>query len=420
MYALVDCNNFYVSCERMFNPGLEGKPVIVLSNNDGCAISRSDEAKALGIEMGAVPHLISEKVDISQLKIFSSNYTLYGDMSDRVMKLLSEFVPRMEIYSIDEAFLDMSNMPFVNLEALAVKIKTTIKQCCGIPVCVGIGPTKALAKVANRFAKKTNKAYGVYCAADKASIDFMLKQTPIGDIWNIGHQYELLLRRNGIFTGSDFVHVSEDFVRNNMTVHGLRLQMELKGTPCFEWEFEQEARKVICVSRSFGALTSDKALMAEALSNFAAACALKLRRQQSAARELRIFINTNPHRPQDKQCFKSIVLQLDTASNSTPELIKYALKALDIIFKDGCRYMKCGIEARNLVAENNIQFNIFIAGVTAKKKKLLSVLDKVNDGMGKELVRYGKQGFTRTYKARAAKLSPCYTTRFEHIIKAND
>ena len=420
MYALVDCNNFYVSCERVFNPGLENTPVIVLSNNDGCAISRSDEAKAMGIEMGAIPHLIPKTVDTRSLKMFSSNYTLYGDMSDRVMKTLAQFVPRLEIYSIDESFLDMSGMAHMDLMQLGIKIKKTIKRNCGIPVCVGIAPTKALAKMANRYAKKTNKVLGVYWAGDQASINKMLHDTKVGDVWNIGHQYERMLLSNNITTAYDFAHAAPDFVRSKMTVQGARLQKELNSIPCFEWEFEPPKKKGICTGRSFGFLTSDKKIICEAMSNFAASCALKLRAQKSVAKEIKVFINTNPHRPQDTQCFRSIVLQLEIATNATTEIIKYALKGVDIIFKEGCNFMKCGIEVRNLVPEDSIQFNLFTGIQSLKKKQLTMVLDEVNRTHGKDAVKYGIQGFEKTYKARAAHLSACFTTRIKDIIKTKD
>ena len=420
MYALVDCNNFYVSCERVFNPGLENMPVIVLSNNDGCAISRSDEAKALGIEMGAIPHLIPKTVDISFLKMFSSNYTLYGDMSDRVMKTLAQFVPRLEIYSIDESFLDLSGMAHLDLLQLGSKIKYTIKKNCGIPVCVGIAPTKALAKMANRYAKKTNKDFGVYWAKDETAINKMLHGTKVGDVWNIGHQYERMLLSNNIKTAYDFAHAAPDFVRTNMTVQGARLQKELNSIVCFEWEFEPPAKKGICVGRSFGFLTSDKKIVCEAMTNFAASCALKLRVQNSVTKEIKVFINTNPHRPQDTQCFRSIVLQLELATNTTTEIIKYALKGLDIIFKEGCNYMKCGIEVRNLIPENNIQFSLFTGIESSKKKQLTKAFDQVNLLHGKDTVKYGVQGFEKRYKARAAHLSPCFTTRIKDIIKTKD
>ena len=417
MYALVDCNNFYVSCERVFNPSLNGKPVIVLSNNDGCAISRSDEAKALGIEMGAVPHLMKEKIAQHGVKMFSSNYTLYGDMSDRVMKTLASFVPRIEIYSIDEAFLDMGNMPFTDLLQLGLKIRTTILKNTGLPVCVGIAPTKALAKMANRYAKKKNKEVGVHWAANRYLINEMLEYTEVGDVWGIGRQYALMLNRNGIKTAMQFTQVPEDFVRSTMSVVGLRLHNELKGIPSIAWEFELPAKKNICTGRSFGSMITDKQLIKEAMSNYAATCALKLRNQQSAAQELKVFVHTNPHRLQDQQYFRSVVIRFETATNSTPDIIKYALKGFEIIFKEGIKYMKCGVELRGFVPEESVQLNLFSGADNTKNKKALMALDKVNKAMGKDLVRFGIQGFQKSFKARAALLSPCYTTNIHHIIR---
>ena len=417
MYALVDCNNFYVSCERVFNPSLNGKPVIVLSNNDGCAISRSDEAKALGIEMGAVPHLMNEKIAQHGVKMFSSNYTLYGDMSDRVMKTLASFVPRIEIYSIDEAFLDMGNMPFTDLLQLGLKIRTTILKNTGLPVCVGIAPTKALAKMANRYAKKKNKEVGVHWAANRYLINEMLEYTEVGDVWGIGRQYALMLNRNGIKTAMQFTQAPEDFVRSTMSVVGLRLHNELKGIPSIAWEFELPAKKNICTGRSFGSMITDKQLIKEAMSNYAATCALKLRNQQSAAQELKVFVHTNPHRLQDQQYFRSVVIRFETATNSTPDIIKYALKGFEIIFKEGIKYMKCGVELRGFVPEESVQLNLFSGTDNTKNKKALMALDKVNKAMGKDLVRFGIQGFQKSFKARAALLSPCYTTNIHHIIR---
>ena len=417
MYALVDCNNFYVSCERVFNPSLNGKPVIVLSNNDGCAISRSDEAKALGIEMGAVPHLMNEKIAQHGVKMFSSNYTLYGDMSDRVMKTLASFVPRIEIYSIDEAFLDMGNMPFTDLLQLGLRIRTTILKNTGLPVCVGIAPTKALAKMANRYAKKKNKEVGVHWAANQYLINEMLEYTEVGDVWGIGRQYALMLNRNGIKTAMQFTQAPEDFVRSTMSVVGLRLHNELKGIPSIAWEFELPAKKNICTGRSFGSMITDKQLIKEAMSNYAATCALKLRNQQSAAQEVKVFVHTNPHRLQDQQYFRSVVIRFETATNSTTDIIKYALKGFEIIFKEGIKYMKCGVELRGFVPEESVQLNLFSGADNTKNKKAVMALDKVNKAMGKDLVRFGIQGFQKSFKARAALLSPCYTTNIHHIIR---
>lgn len=417
MYALVDCNNFYVSCERVFDPSLHGKPVIVLSNNDGCAISRSDEAKEAGIEMGAIPHLIPGVIREKGIRMFSSNYTLYGDMSDRVMKTLSGFVPRIEIYSIDEAFLDMSSMPYTDLLSLGLQIRTTVLRNTGIPTCVGIAPTKALAKMANRYAKKRNKKIGVHWAANDDLVKEMLACTGVGDVWGIGREYALMLLRNGIKTALNFCEAPEDFIRKNMSVVGLRLQNELKGISAIAWEDAPAPKKNIACARSFGALTSDKNLMAEALGNFTANCAGKLRRQQSVARSIKISINTNPHLTNEKQYYRSVVIQLDTPTASTPELIKYALKGFDIIFKENHRYMKCGVELLDLVPETEVQLNMFVSPASKKMTRAVAALDKVNGAMGKDLVRFGIQGFQRKYKARAAHLSPCYTTNIDHIIK---
>jgi DNA polymerase V len=416
MYALVDCNNFYVSCERHFDPSLNGKPVIVLSNNDGCAISRSDEAKALGIEMGAVPHLTPAITNNKAVKMFSSNYTLYGDMSDRVMKTLASFVPRMEVYSIDEAFLDLSSMPYTDLLRLGMTIRKTILQNTGIPTCVGIAPTKALAKMANRYAKKNYKSVGVFWAANQTLINEMLEFTEVENVWGIGRQYALMLRRNNILTARQFVQAPPDFIRGKMSVVGLRLHNELNGIPSIAWDFEPPAKKNIGTGRSFGALTSDKKLVQEAMSNFAANCALKLRKQKSAAKEIRVFINTNAHRPQDKQYFMSLKIKMDPATNDSSSIIKYALKGLDIIFKPGYNYMKCGVELNDLVPENEVQVTLF-AKLVPSNKKINSTIDKVNNALGKDIVRFGVQGFERKFKARAAHFSRRFTTRIDEVIK---
>ena len=294
MYALVDCNNFYVSCERLFNPGLEGKPVIVLSNNDGCAVSRSDEAKALGIEMATPAFLIKDLIQKNNVAVFSSNYTLYGDISERVMKTLESFVPRLELYSIDEAFLDMHDLDYTDLLELGLKIKNTVKKNVGIPVCVGIAPTKTLAKMANRYAKKYRKNIGVHWAANDQLIEEMLRVTEVGDIWGIGRQYALFLKRNGFNTALDFISAPEEWIRKNMTVVVQRLFNELKGIPAIQWEFATPAKKNICTSKSFGKLQTNKEDIKEAISNYAANCALKLRQQNSCCRRLKYFPANQP------------------------------------------------------------------------------------------------------------------------------
>lgn len=417
MYALVDCNNFYVSCERLFNPKLEGKPVIVLSNNDGCAVSRSDEAKALGIEMATPAFMAREIIEKNNVAVFSSNYTLYGDISDRVMKILGSFVPRLEIYSIDEAFLDMHDLDYTDLLELGLKIKNAVKQNVGIPVCVGIAPTKTLAKMANRYAKKYRKNIGVHWAANEQLIKEMLAVTEVGDIWGIGRQYALFLKRNCFNTALDLLSAPEEFIRKNMTVVGQRLFNELKGIPAIAWEFKPPAKKNICTSKSFGKLQTKKEEIAEAVSNYAANCALKLRNQNGCCRSINVFLQTNLHRTQDKQYSRSITIDLPTPTNFTGEIIKYATKGFDIIFKEGYNYLKCGVMALDIIPDEKIQASLFDKCNRKKNKIVMEAIDKINQSLGKEIVRLSAQGFEKKYRLKTDYLSFHYTTDINQILK---
>jgi DNA polymerase V len=417
MYALVDCNNFYVSCERLFNPKLEGRPVIVLSNNDGCAVSRSDEAKALGIEMATPAFMAREIIEKNNVAVFSSNYTLYGDISDRVMKTLGSFVPRLEIYSIDEAFLDMHDMDYTDLLKLGLQIKTAVKKNVGIPVCVGIAPTKTLAKMANRYAKKYRKNIGVHWAANEELIKEMLAITEVGDVWGIGRQYALFLKRNGFNTALDLITAPEEFIRKNMTVVGQRLFNELKGIPAIAWEFKPPAKKNICTSKSFGKLQTKKEDIKEALCNYAAACALKLRNQNSCCRSIHIFLQTNLHRTQDKQYSRSITIDLPTPTNFTGEIINYATKGFDIIFKEGYNYLKCGVMVLDIVPDDRVQASLFDKLDRKKNKTAMEAMDKINKCLGKEMVRISVQGFEKRYRLKTEYLSSHFTTDINQILK---
>ncbi|RYY46120.1 MAG: Y-family DNA polymerase [Chitinophagaceae bacterium] len=356
MYALVDCNNFYASCERQFNPRLIGQPIVVLSNNDGCVIARSDEAKDLGVSMGSPAYMFEDFFRQHRVKVFSSNYTLYGDMSARVMNILASFVPQLELYSIDEAFLDMSEMAYTDLLKLGHDIRNTVIQHTGIPVSVGIAPTRALAKMANRYAKKKFKAQGVFYAANEKLVSDMLEFTEVDGIWGIGRQHALLLRNNKITTAKEFAALPAQWVREQMSVVGLRLWNELRGTPSFEWEFTAKEKKNICTSRSLGKLTSDLDILKEAISNHAAVCAAKLRAQQSVCKKVQVFIATNPHKTQHKQYSHSIILECQTATNLTGEIIGYALKGLAMIFQpEDYLYMKCGVIVLDVIPSGSIQ-----------------------------------------------------------------
>jgi DNA polymerase V len=416
MFALVDCNNFYCSCERVFNPSLMGRPVVVLSNNDGCIIARSEEAKALGIKMAVPEYMVRHILKQHNVSVFSSNYTLYGDMSDRVMKILGSFVPRLELYSIDEAFLDMRDLPHIDLLQLGMNIKRAVVKATGIPVTVGIGPTKTLAKLANRYAKKKNKELGVHWLANEHLRHEALTFTDIGDVWGIGSQHASFLTKHKIKTAADFLKAPEDWVRKQLTVVGHRLLNELKGIPSISFESETKQKQNICTSRSFGSPSQDKTLLAEAIANHAAACALKLRKQKTAAQSMNVFIRTSPFRPGDEQYSHSIDLQLPTATSHTTELIKYALRGLDIIFHPNRNFVKCGVIVSDLVPEELIQSNMFDTMDRSRGREVMVILDKVNRSLGGEIVRFASQGFEKRYRLKADYISRRYTTRIDEVI----
>lgn len=416
MIALVDCNNFYASCERLFSPSLKDKPVVVLSNNDGCVIARSNEAKAIGIEMGAPAFMMEEMLTQNKVAVFSSNYTLYGDLSNRVMQTLKEFAPKIEFYSIDEAFLDLSELKYQDLFQLGQAIRERIINDIGLPVTVGIAPTKTLAKMANRYAKKERKNIGVYLAQDQWQIDELLNYTQVGDIWGIGGQHTKRLLQNKILTAADLVKINEEWVRKNMTVMGQRMLNELRGVPCIDWEDSPPPKKGICTARSFGQLLSDKNDIREALANYANICAAKLRKQKSCANLIHVFIQTNTHRTQDKQYFRSVSLQVPIATNNAADIISIALKGLDIIFKPGYNFKKVGILVLDLVPEEIVQMSIFDVKDRKKDKAIMGAYDNVNAKFGKDLVRYAVQGYKRKWKLRQLKLSPCYTTDINQVL----
>ena len=416
MIAIVDCNNFYASCERVFNPKLEGKPVVVLSNNDGCVIARSEEAKELGIKMGALAFQMETFFNENNVSVFSSNYTLYGSLSNRVMKTLNQFVEEVEIYSIDEAFLDLTTYTNENLFDLAVNIRNTIKTNIGIYVSIGIAPTKTLAKMANRYAKKKVRQIGVYVLDTPEKISHILENTLIEDIWGIGSQHKKKLELIGVKTAADFSKLSNQYVKKTMTVVGERMLKEIQGIPCIEWELEPPPKKGMCCARSFGKSLSDKKDITEALANYTHSCAVKLRKQKSCVKNLTVFLQTNIHRLNDKQYHKSVSINLPTASNASNELIKYAVMALDIIFKEGYNYKKVGVMMNDLIPETQIQFGLFDNENREKNNELMKVLDKCNSLFGKDLVKFATQGKNRNWKLKQERLSPCYTTNLKEIL----
>lgn len=416
MIALVDCNNFYASCERLFQPHLQNRPVVVLSNNDGCVIARSDEAKILGIEMGAPSFLIEPLLQQHGVSVFSSNYTLYGDLSDRVMNTVSCFSDQMEVYSIDEAFLNLTSFRYNNLTEYGIAIKNRVMQNIGIPVSIGIAPSKTLAKIANRLIKKRNKQLGVYCLDTMEKMQYALQNTEVKDIWGIGSQYAKLLTRNGFSTAWDVTRAPEEWIRKNMSVVGQRMYQELKGISCIAFEEMPPKKKMVCVARGFGKVLNEKNEVMEALANFTAMVAAKLRSEQQAATAIQIFLQTNAHRSGDKQYFRSLTIQLPVATNSTRELISHAQKGFETIYRPGYNYSKTGCTAMDLVPAEEIQYNIFDEENRERDSKLMKVVDMVNKSFGKNAVRFALQGFGSRWKLRQLKLSPCYTTRIADIL----
>ncbi len=420
MFALVDCNNFYVSCERVFAPHLEGKPVVVLSNNDGCIVARSNEAKALGIKMGEPAFKRMAFLEKHNVAVFSSNYPLYGDMSERVMRVLAELVPEIEIYSIDEAFLDLRAYQHpIGLARIAQRIKSTVKQWTGIPVSVGIAPTKTLAKIANHLAKKTPGKNGIYVLSGEAEINRTLRDLPVEEIWGIGRQYQQFLNQHGITTAWQLRNAPDAWIKKHLTVVGLRLAHELRGISCLPVEMVQPPRKGICTSRSFGKLVEDYPSLREAIATFAANCAAKLRAQHSCADMLTVFIYTNPFLFDEPQYSNCKVISLPVPTNVTPELVRYALWGLRMIYRPGYKYKKAGVLITRIVPENQVQTHLFDRMDRTKYDTLMKSIDHIHRKMGKEAIRYAVQGTERKWKLRQERLSPQYTTRWSDLLVIN-
>ena len=417
MIALVDCNNFYASCERVFRPDLENKPIVVLSNNDGCVIARSNESKSLGIKMGEPAFKRKEVFEKNKINIFSTNFALYGDISNRVMSILKANATRIEIYSIDEAFLDFSRIK--NKKNIAENLRKKVKQWTGIPVSIGIAPTKALAKIANHIAKKNTKS-GIFVLEDKTIIKKALQFMPAENLWGVGRKYAKILKQTGIQTAYDLTQVKESWIKKRISVMGFKLVRELKGISCFPLETNIQIKKTICTSRSFRKPIKEYRQLTEAISTFAARCSEKLRKKKCSASEIRIFIYTNPYNSKHKQYYGHIKLNLDVASNESNIIIKEALKGLQMIYRNDCMYKKVGVILRKIVSNNQVQLSLFDDVQNRSKYKILSfVTDKINSTMGRDKLKIATQGFDRKWRMRQEQLSPCYTTRWSDLLKVS-
>ena len=379
MFALVDCNNFFVSCERVFRPDLEGKAVVVLSNNDGCVVSRSNESKAMGIKMGVPFYQVKHFVDEGKLHAFSSNYALYGDLSSRVMSLLADAVPKIEIYSIDEAFLHLDGIDPETVPQLCADLVAKIRKWVGVPVSIGVAPTKTLAKIASHFAKKYKGYKGVCMMDTDAKSLKALELTPIDDVWGIGRRLAPKMLEKNVRTALDFVQRPCEWVASNFNINTVRTWEELRGRVCHEEERE-ERRKSICTSRSFADMIEDERELVLRVSDFAAMCALKLREEGSAAYDVTTFMYTNRFRDDLAQYFPSVTIRLDVAANSAQEIVGAALKAFRTIFRQGYKYKKAGVIVSNIIASDAIQASIFDFDDELRQKhdRLSKVMDAVN------------------------------------------
>ena len=415
MFALIDCNCFYVSCERVFRPDLRGKPVVVLSNNDGCVISRSDEAKAIGVKMGEPFFKMKELVRDKKVTAFSSNYTLYGDLSDRVMKTLASIVPDIEVYSIDEAFLHL-NGTHTDLESLGHTIRNMVRQYTGIPVGVGIAPTKTLAKLANRLSKKTGGVHVIY----PETIEENLQKCTLADVWGIGRRNAKRLQVNFIDTIEQFLNQREEWVRQNFSVIGLRIYKELKGIPCIDMEDELTEKKSICTSRSFGELQNTFAPVQEALSTHAASCAQKLRKQKCEAGGMYVSLSMSRFTTQEGEKYFGTYIRFPEPTNDTATLIQHASKGLKQIFSEGTYYKKCGITVTEIVPEERVQLTLFGEKQDSKQLALNHAIDALNQKLGRNILRQAVQGSdNNTWKLRCDNLSPSYTTRINEVLEIN-
>lgn len=416
MYALIDCNNFYVSCERIFNPTLSNQAVIVLSNNDGCVISRSEEAKQLGIPMGAPFFQYKSLFQKNNVKIFSSNYALYADISERVMNILNKYTPDIEVYSIDESFLKFNGYDdFFNIEKIAHQIKQEILKGVGVPTCVGLAPTKALAKIANRIAKKFPKQLnGIYSIDSEEKRIKALKCIAIEDIWGIGRRLAARLRFLNINNAYDFTQLSDQYIRKEFSVVELRLKKELLGESVLKLE-DIKNKKNIATTRSFEHDENDFEFLKERVVTFASSCAEKLRKQNSNANLISVFIQTNPQK-ETLQYRRNVVLKLPFASNSSITLAKYAIKGLEQIYKEGFAYKRAGVIVSGITDANQKQLNLF-SDEDSRHQELMKTIDGLNRKIGETKIKLGSQDLERTWKMRQEHLSKNYTTNINQLIE---
>ena len=415
--ALVDCNNFYASCERIFNPKLIGKPIVVLSNNDGCIITRSSEAKKLGIKMGEPFFKVRKIIEKNKVKVFSSNYSLYGDISQRVMEILSHFVKEIEIYSIDEAFLNLNGLENYEIDKYCRHIRSKIKQWVGIPVSIGVGSTKTLSKIANNLAKKNNIYAGVCILKNWFEIKEALKLSPIGDVWGIGRKNSAFLKQYKINTAYDFIKVDKGWIRKNMGIIGEKTYLELLGVSCLSLEIIPSDKKSCCVSRSFSNPIEKIQDLEESISFYASRVSEKIREEDLVADSMSVFVLTNHFNRREKQYSNSIKLQLPFPTNDSIKIIKKALEGIRKIYRSDYRYKKAGIILHGLskhsVTKGLLDYDREVSD------RMMQTIDAINDRYGSSTLKIASEGIEKIWKMRRENVSQSYTTRFDELVEVN-
>jgi len=420
MYALVDCNNFYASCERVFQPQYNGKPVVILSNNDGCVISRSNEAKEVGIPMGAPEFKIRELIKEKNIKVFSSNYPLYGDLSNRVMKTLEAFTPNLEIYSIDEAFLNFDGMSISDYHDYGIQMKKRVQKWVGIPVCVGFAPTKALSKVANRIAKKfQDRTQGIYVIDTEEKRVKAIKWTKIEDVWGIGRRLTKKMMAHNILTAYDFTKPQhEAWIRKEMGVIGMRLKYELEGKSVLDLEPIREQKKSIATTRSFPKQISEFDDLRERIATFSAICAEKLRKQKSCCQTIIVMLVIDKHKYESQKYYFNKAVTLPYSTNSTLTISNAAISMLKDLYKgnEGIKFKKAGVIVTELIDEDKKQLQLF-EEENPKHLAIMKAMDFLNAKIGDRKVKLGTQNLNLTWNMKQNHLSPRFTTRFNEILE---
>jgi len=413
--ALIDCNNFYASCERIFNPKLIGKPIVVLSNNDGCIIARSKEAKKLGIKMGEPYFKAKNIIEKNKVEVFSSNYSLYGDISQRVMETLSSFSSEVEIYSIDEAFLGLNGFENYELKTYCNHIRQTINKWVGIPVSIGVGPTKTLSKIANNLAKKNSNYKGVCILENKIEIKKALNQTSIEDVWGIGRRLSIFLKKYNIDTAHHFSEMDRGWIRKNMGVVGEKTYLELNGVSCLDLDLVPSDKQSCCVSRSFSRPIEKLFDLEESISTYGSRVSEKIREEGLVAESMSIFVLTNHFNRREKQYSNSIKLHLPFPTNNSIKIVKRSLEGIRKIYRPGYKYKKAGIILYGL-SRQNVTKGLLDYDREASDS-IMQTIDKINNRYGGETIKIASEGIKKIWRMKRENVSPCYTTRFDELVE---